>query len=270
MLECVVNISEGRDGQVIGAVAAAAGTCLLDVHSDAHHHRSVLTLGGPDSDVEAAARAVARAAIGLIDLRGHAGMHPRLGALDVVPFVPVDGGDLGPALAARDAFAAWAGEALDLPCFLYGPERSLPDVRRQAFASLAPDTGPARPHPAAGACCVGARGWLVAYNVWLVAGTALTVARAVAAAVRSPVARTLGLVVGDSCQVSFNLVEPLSFGPADAFDQVAARTPVAGTELVGLLPTAVLEATRPDRWTQLDLDRSRTIEARLAEGWRIG
>src|SRR5207253_2681276 len=104
--------------------------------SDAGHHRSVLTLAGPD--VEDAARAVAVRTLALIDLRDHTGAHPRLGALDVVPFAPLAGSTLADAMDARDRFARWAGETLAVPCFLYGPGRSLPDVRRHAFREVPP------------------------------------------------------------------------------------------------------------------------------------
>ena len=263
MLECVVNVSEGRDGRVLGALAAAGGRCLLDLHSDAHHHRSVLTLAG--DAVEDAARAVAAEAVARLDLRTHEGAHPRLGVVDVVPFVPLEGSSLDDALAARDRFLAWAGAELGLPGFAYGPERSLPEVRRTAFAGLAPTAGPPVPHPTAGAVCVGARPVLVAYNVWLAAGVGVDEARRVAAAVRRPgVVRALGLDVGGRAQVSMNLVDPLVVGPAAAFDAVRELAAVGGAELVGLVPAAVLDGIPRDRWAELDLAPSRTIEARLA------
>lgn len=252
----MVNISEGCDAEVIAAVAAAAGPDLLDVHTDPHHHRSVLTLLGED-----APRAVAVAAVDNIDLGIHRGVHPRIGAIDVVPFVALAGSTFDDALAARDRFCAWAADELALPCFIYGPERTLPDVRRHAFVDLLPDTGPDRPHPTAGAAAVGARPLLVAYNVWLTEPD-LTLARAVAAQIRSPQVRTLGLAVGERVQVSMNLVNPLVVGPAAATDAVAALAPVAGCELVGLIPEAALRAVPSDRWDELDLAADRTIEAR--------
>ncbi|MDP8992598.1 MAG: glutamate formiminotransferase [Actinomycetota bacterium] len=263
MLACVINVSEGREGSVIGALRRAAGPHLLDVHSDVHHHRSVLTLAGPG--VEGAARQVVSAAVARIDVRSGPGVHPRMGAADVVPFTPLEGSSLDDALAARDVLARWAGEELGVPCFLFGPERSLPDVRRRAFVSLAPSTGPHRPHPTAGATTVGARGPLVAYNLWLGPGTGLDVARQVAAAVRGPGIRALGLGVGEHAQVSCNLVDPLALGPDAAFDAVAEHAPVARAELVGLLPARVLQAVPPWRWDELDLGPDRTIEARLEQ-----
>ncbi len=274
MLECIVNVSEGRDAAVVAAIAAAGGGAVLDVHCDADHHRAVLTLGGPAT--EDAVRAVAREALTRLDIRAHEGAHPRFGAVDVVPFVPLGpdgtpvppGGDLAPALAARERFAAWAGTTLSLPCFLYGPERSLPEVRRRAFDGLAPDTGPPRPHPSAGACAVGARYALVAYNLWL-ATPAVAVARSIATAVRGPAVRALGLDVGGAAQVSCNLVDPLAVGPGEVFDAVDRLAREAGTrveraELVGLVPAAVLAAVPTGRRGQLDLDPERTVEARLA------
>jgi glutamate formiminotransferase / 5-formyltetrahydrofolate cyclo-ligase len=262
VLECVVNVSEGRDRDVLRALAEAAGPALLDLHADPDHHRAVLTLAG-----EEAPTAVAEVAVERIDLTTHAGAHPRIGAVDVVPFVPLGGATMGEAVAARDRFAAWAGAALGVPCFLYGPERSLPDVRRSAFAGLAPDTGPDRPHPTAGAAAVGARPVLVAYNVWL-AEPDLDAARRLARALRGSAVRALGLAVGDAVQVSCNLVDPAAVGPAAVFDRVAAEVPVARAELVGLVPRSVLDAVPRHRWAELDLADDRTIEARLeAGGW---
>ncbi len=262
MLECVVNVSEGRRGKVVDAIAAAAGSFLLDVHRDPHHHRAVLTLAGGE-DLEEAVRAVASEAVHRIDLRTHVGVHPRVGSLDVVPFVPLADATMADAVAARDRFATWAADRLGVPCFLYGPERSLPDVRRRAFVDLAPDAGPPVPHPTAGATCVGARGVLVAYNVWLGPEAAVDVARSVAAAIRGPAVRALGLDVGGRAQVSTNLLDPLAVGPAWVFDAVAALAPVAGAELVGLAPEAMLRTVPPSRWASLDLSPSQTIEARL-------
>jgi glutamate formiminotransferase len=268
VLECVVNVSEGRDRRSIETIARAAGRALLDVHHDADHHRSVLTLAGPDC--EGAARAVTAAAVLALDLRRHRGAHPRFGVVDVVPFVPLEGADLGEAMAARDRFGAWAGHELGVPCFRYGPECSLPEVRRRAFTDLAPDDGPPRPHPTAGAIAVGARPVLVAYNVWL-AEPDLAEARDLARRLRSPAVRALGLPVGDRVQVSMNLVDPSTVGPAEVVDAIAARAEVAGTELVGLVPANVLRATPGYRWAELDLAPDRTIEARLsARGWRSG
>ena len=268
-------MSEGRSASKIEAFALAAGRCLLDVHTDPWHNRTVLTLGGPD--VELSTRAVAEAAVTLLDLNEHAGARPALGVIDVVPFVPIRTGsaalarnaakmpvDLAPALAARDRFATYAASELSVPCFLYGPERSLPEIRRSAFVEVAPDFGPEAPHPTAGAICVGARDVLVAYNLWLALDD-LSVAHEIARSMRRREVRALGLDLGGRAQVSCNLIEPRSFGPTEAFDFVAQRAPIARAELVGLVPAMILEEIPADRWPELDLGEDRTIEARLAE-----
>ncbi len=253
-----MNISEGSRPHVITAIASSAVGSLLDVHSDAHHNRSVLTLVG-----EEAPRAVARAAVAALDLRRHHGVHPRLGVVDVVPFVPLAGSTPADALAARDRFLDWMPRELGVPGFAYGPERSLPEVRRLAFTELAPDRGPSRPHPSAGATAVGARPMLVAWNVWL-AEPDLARAQRIAREIRGPHLRALGLRVGKRVQVSMNLIAPDELGPADAWDLVATRVAVAGAELVGLVPRSVLERIDPARWAELDLAERKTIESRLA------
>jgi glutamate formiminotransferase len=270
LLECVVNVSEGRDTDIIRLLRAAAGDALLDIHTDLDHHRSVLTLAGPYPDLSPAVRAVAETAVAKIDLRAHSGAHPRFGSLDVVPWVALArdradrllDADPAPALTARDEFAAWAGGELRLPCFLYGPERSLPALRRDAWRGLTPDYGPRAPHRTAGSAAVGARPLLVAYNLWL-AESDLDLAKRVAVAVRGPNLRSLGLQVGARVQVSCNLVAPAVLGPGAAFDAVANQAAVAEAEVVGLTPQAVLDAEPPSRWAELGLDPSATIEARL-------
>ncbi len=267
LLECVVNISEGRDRATIDALGAASRECLLDAHVDASHHRSVFTLAG--EEVEEAARALARRAIALIDLSRHEGEHPRLGVVDVVPFVPLGpegmraDGALSEAIRARDAFCEWAATQLSLPCFVYGPERSLPEVRKHAFSSLGPDCGPRVPSPTAGACCVGARHVLVAYNLLLTDAT-IERARAAVHALRSPEVRALAFTVADGIQVSCNLIAPWRVGPSQVFDRVASFAAIRGAELVGLIPEAVLRAIDRTRWVELGLSEDRTIESRLA------
>jgi glutamate formiminotransferase len=274
LLECVVNLSEGRDRLILDRLAASCGGTLIDRHSDGDHHRSVFTLAGDGAVVEASARALAGLAVRLIDLTGHEGVHPRFGAVDVVPFVPLGSGALEPAIAARDRFAEWAGRSLGLPCFLYGPlptgARTLPEVRRQAFGPLPPDRGPAEPHPTAGACAVGARRVLVAYNLWL-DGADGALARRVASSIRGPHVRALGLVTGAAVQVSCNLIDPGVVGPRRVYDRVAAALSgtgarVARAELVGLVPRSVLEAEPQERWAELGLSAAATIEARLSAG----
>ncbi len=215
---------------------------------------------------EQSARSLTATAVALLDLASHRGVHPRLGVVDVVPFVPLIGSTMDDALAARQRFATWAARELGVPCFYYGPERSLPEVRRRAWVDLGPDVGPDRPHHTAGAICVGARDELVAYNVYLRSHD-LDQARRVAAAVRGPHLRALGLVMHDGVQVSMNLVAPRTLGPAEAYDAVARLAEVERAELVGLVPAAVLDAISPERWSTLDLTREQTVEWRLAR-WR--
>lgn len=265
-LECVVNISEGADQAVLAAIGVAAGPSLLDVHSDAHHNRSVFTLAAMDTEtLIVATEALASVAIELVDLTRHRGVHPRLGVVDVVPFAPVGRPpfDLDAALAARATFAQFAADRLGLPCFLYGPERALPEVRRHAFRELLPDLGPSHADPTRGACCVGAREPLVAYNIVLKEHD-LELARRVAGELRSPSVRALGLPIGEEVQVSCNLVAPFVVGPAELVDACRERAAIDRTELVGLVPAGVLANVARRRWKALDLSEEATVEGRLA------
>ena len=216
-----------------------------------------------------------------IDLTTHRGIHPRLGAVDVVPFVPLSGADgtitsWEAIISARDAFAAWAASTLAVPCFLYGPERSLPEVRRQAFSALSPDTGPVAPHSTAGAMAVGARTVLIAYNVWIAgpdAGSpaqaeAAEVAKTLAARLRRPGLRTLGLAVDGGAQVSCNVIDHDRVTLTEVFDEVATGSAefncsVTRGELVGLLPQVALSAVHKERWVELGLRAEDTIESRI-------
>ena len=287
MLECVVNISEGRRTDVVAAVAAACGPALLDVHTDPDHHRSVLTLAGPANQLADAALALARVAVERIDLSAHAGVHPRLGAVDVVPFVPLD---REPGLkAAGNVARAWGeGVAAELgvPVFLYGAAdergRSLPEVRREAFRGRGPDFGPRKPHPTAGAIAVGARPILVALNCELAPGpegldTDLAVARAVAREVRErdgglAGVRALGFALAskERAQISMNLTDLEATGVEAACEAVRRAAiergaDISAVELVGLLPAAELERCSGDFLTWSGLSAERTIEARLRE-----
>jgi glutamate formiminotransferase len=274
VLECIVNVSEGSRREVLAALTAAGGACLRDLHADGDHNRSVFTLAGDGPDVESAARQLATVAVERVDLGRHRGVHPRLGAVDVVPFVALEldpsghlrDAPIGTAVAARDRFARWSAETLGVPCFLYGPDPgpSLPELRRSAWRDRWPDTGPRSPHPTAGAVCAGARPALVAYNVWL-RDADVALASRLARDLRGPHVRALGLAAGGSAQVSCNLIAPWVVGPAAVRDAVARRAAVSRAELVGLLPRAVLEAVPPPRWEELDLDPGRTIEARLEQ-----
>jgi glutamate formiminotransferase/glutamate formiminotransferase/formiminotetrahydrofolate cyclodeaminase len=257
VIECVINISEGRDLDLVEEIARAAGSDLLDVHSDADHNRSVITVVGAD-----APHAVMKAAVQRLDLRTHTGVHPRIGVVDVVPFVPLEGSTFGDALSNRDAMSSWIADELHIPVFVYGPERTLPDIRRGAFTSLAPDFGPAEPHPTAGAVAVGAREFMLAWNLWL-SEPDLALAKSIASSIRGPGVRALGLQVGDQVQVSMNLIDPLTVGPAEIYDQVASRAAIARAELVGLAPQSVLAAANENRWEQLNLSIETTIESRF-------
>lgn len=273
MLECVVNVSEGRRIDVLADLARAVDPGhLLDVHVDPWHHRSVFTLVGTEAPRQLTRRAVER-----LDLGGHDGAHPRVGVVDVVPFVPLGTATMDEAVAARDDFATWLAAELDVPSFLYGPSayapgRSLPDIRRRAWRDLSPDVGPHRPHPTAGAVCVGARGPLVAYNIWLDEGADWSRATEVTSAIRSSHVRALTLRLGDRVQISMNLIDPTVVGPAEVYDSVedlctTRSLTIARAELVGLVPAAVLVHVPPDRWSRLDLDPRRTIEDRLSKGY---
>jgi glutamate formiminotransferase / 5-formyltetrahydrofolate cyclo-ligase len=276
VLECVPNVSEGRDDARLDRLSAACGPALLDRHVDRDHHRAVFTLAGPD--VEDAVRALARAVTSQLDLRTHAGAHPRLGALDVVPFVALGDEAPGRAVVAAREFARWVAEALDVPVFLYDaadPEaRTLPDARRDAFVRRAPDAGPAAPHPALGAVAVGARPPLVAINCEL-ASDDVVLARRIATAVRErdgglPGVRALGVHLDRAgrAQVSMNLVALERTGVEQACTAVrdrarAAGNDVARVELVGLLPAAELARCDPGFLAWAGLGPDQTIEARL-------
>lgn len=260
MLTAPVNLSEARRA-LVDEIGTRAGRSLLDIHSDSDHNRSVITLGGENT--EDAVRAIAAEAVATLDLTAHSGAHPRLGVVDVVPFVPFGTDDLSAAVAARDAFASWVAAELEVPVFIYGPERSLPDIRRRAFDGMAPDFGPATPHPSAGAISAGARGPMLAWNVWLDSGDA-TLAKAIASTVRKlPGVRSLALDLAGRHQVSCNLIDPTSTPPQVVYDEIAARATVERCELVGLLPDSVLRLVPENRWTQLDLSVEQTLEYRL-------
>jgi glutamate formiminotransferase/glutamate formiminotransferase/formiminotetrahydrofolate cyclodeaminase len=257
VLECVINISEGRNEAVVAQLAQSVSGALLDVHTDPDHNRSVFTLIGTD-----APRELTRSALQLCSLDTHIGVHPRIGVVDVVPFVPLHGSTMADAVEARDEFAQWMGHELGVPTFLYGRERSLPDIRKNAWKTLRPDVGPQEQHPTAGAVCVGAREPLVAWNMWL-RNVDLAQTRQIAAQVRSAQIRTLGLQVGEFTQVSCNLIAPDTHGPDVAYDLVATHVAIDRCELVGLIPRNALEKIPSDRWETLDLDDTKTIEWRL-------
>ena len=267
MIECVVNISEGKNSSTLSALKKSCQTSLLDIHIDSDHNRSVFTLAHSDPlRLENSVRKLAQAAITLIDISEHKGEHPRIGVVDVVPFVALPNTDSThkDAINYRDRFAIWMSETFDMPCFLYGMERSLPFIRKHAFKDLQPDTGPLNPHPTAGACAVGARKLLVAYNLWLKSND-VTLAKEIAASIRGSGIRSIGLNMNGQAQVSCNLIDPLTTGPDIAYDRVAGYAQIERTELVGLIPTAVLENIPQSRWEQLDISPEKTIESRLEQ-----
>jgi glutamate formiminotransferase len=269
-LEAVVNISEGRDRTTIAAIgepAQAAGV-LLDVHSDPHHNRSVFTLAGSPPKVTSASYELCLEAIGRLDINEHTGVHPRIGVVDVVPFVAY-GLARSVAIEARESLMGGLAKK-GVPCYRYGFfSRGLPEIRRGVGAGrLSPDAGPSRAHPTAGYACVGARDPLVAYN--LVVDCDLSRARAVSAQIRNKSLRSLAFQVGEEVQVSCNLVEPAVIGVSEVYDCVAGLVGVRQVELVGLIPEAVLAAAPKDRWNELGISPDQTIESRLELAARSG
>lgn len=260
----IPNVSEGRRAGVLASLAAAIAppARILDVHTDAVHNRTVFTVAGPTEALIEAMTALAVEAAASIDLTVQTGTHPRLGALDVCPFVPHEG-SMEEAIAAAVETAKRIGEA-GLPVYLYEaaarrPQaRSLPELRRGGLegaiartGDIPPDFGPSSISPRSGVVCVGARNPLIAFNVWLRCGVAA--AREIAAKVRTstgglPGVRALGLEVDDTTsQVSMNLVEPAVTGIDAAFEAVGAIArangiEVTGTEIVGLPPDAYMPA----------------------------
>jgi glutamate formiminotransferase len=272
VFECVVNISEGRDLPVLEQLSRAAGQSLRDRHRDRHHHRSVFTLINEPEQLLNDLHTLASTAYQKIDLRRHQGVHPRFGVVDVVPFVALAPEDPAQACALRDETAAWFAETSFVPVFLYGTladgtSRALPEVRREAFETLAPDFGPADASSSKGAVAVGCRPILVAWNLWL-RDVSLDQAQSMAAAVRGPGVRALAFEVGDDVQVSCNLIDVPNSRPSLVYDAVAAQLEGGGqidhAELVGLAPQVLLDAEDSSRWEELDLRPDSTIEARLA------
>jgi glutamate formiminotransferase / 5-formyltetrahydrofolate cyclo-ligase len=289
-LESVPNFSEGRDRATIAAIgeALSGGVRLLDVHSDPDHNRSVFTLVGRDEPLVEALLAGIAVARERIDLRRHEGAHPRIGAADVVPFVPLRPEDMERARAAALELARRIGEELELPVLLYGEHASERGpafyrrggteelARRLASGELEPDFGPGELDPSAGGVIVGARRPLIAFNVDL-RGATLEDARAIAAAVRErdggfPGVRALGLELPDSgrVQVSMNVED----WEAAALHEIVARieaeaasrgAEVAGSELVGLMPAGAAAAAAGAMLRIDGFNASRLIETRLLE-----
>lgn len=290
-LESVPNVSEGRDAAVIAALGEAfSGPArLLDVHVDADHHRSVYTLiGTGDELVETLFTGIARAAE-LIDLRGHHGAHPRIGAADVVPIVPLESGAEQPAHDAAHKLADRVAAELYLPVFFYG--RLTQSRREPAFfrrggpeelqrridqGELTPDRGPTQLHATAGAMILGVRDPLIAFNVNL-ATDDVEVARAIAGVVRErdgglPGVRALGIDLPSTgrVQVSMNIVDWKATQPHEVVARITAEAEargvgVAGSELVGLMPAGpVVRAARGPLRLE-GLDWRHVLELRVLE-----
>ncbi|MBI4885929.1 MAG: glutamate formimidoyltransferase [Acidobacteria bacterium] len=270
LIECVPNVSEGRRTDVVEALVDAVrrtpAVRLLNYSSDRAHNRSVITMAGEAAALKAAVIALFDAALQRIDLRVHSGEHPRIGAVDVVPFVPLDGATLEACVELAKDTARDVAQRFDVPVYLYEEastdpaRRNLEDIRRGGFEGLAakmatpgwaPDYGPARPHPRAGASVIGARMPLIAYNINL-ATSRLDVARQIAAAIRSssggfPYVKAIAVSLEERgiVQVSINLTNYEKTPMLTVFDAVrreAARRGVAilESEIVGLVPAAAL------------------------------
>lgn len=271
LIECVPNVSEGRDQRVIQQLAEAvkhAGADLIDVHSDVDHHRSVFTILGTPEVVEASVLALARLAVRLIDLTKHRGAHPRVGAIDVIPFVPLQQATMRDAIAAAHRLGlVFAGEC-DVPVFFYGEaaarrdRRELPMVRKGGFEQLAerlcapawrPDAGPSTPHPTAGATVVGARRALVAFNAVLDSED-MAAANAISRAIREssgglPAVRAMAMFLASRglAQVSMNLLDYRRTDPRTVGRRIETEARKLGVrvreyELVGCAAAETFEA----------------------------
>jgi len=293
VLECVPNISEARRSAVLDAGAAAvsaAGAKLLDVHRDADHNRSVFTMAGPPGVVTAAAHALADVAIANVDLRTQQGVHPRVGAIDVIPFVPIAGLTMEACVAIARRFASDLAARHGLPVFLYEDaaaaphRRRLEAIRRGGLAGLVarmqepdwrPDFGPVTPHVSAGVTVVGARVPLIAWNITL-ATDRLDVAADVARRIREssgglPCVKALGLPLAHRgvVQVSMNLTDHRVTSMRTVFDAVAAGAAQHGvgildSEIVGLVPAAALSDADARDLRVRDYDGNQILERRLA------
>ena len=273
LIECVPNVSEGRRTDVVDAIAAAVsgtpGAHLLDRTSDPDHNRSVLTFAGEEAAVADAMENAMASAIARIDMTTHEGRHPRLGAVDVIPFVPLGDSTMDDCIALAKRFGEHIADHFDLPVYLYAaaagrPERRvLADIRRPQFEGLAammaapggePDFGPATPHPTAGAVVIGARPFLVAWNINLESGD-VALAKRIASAIRErdgglPRVQALGLSLDELgvAQVSMNLLDTAITPMWRVWEEVERLAGEAGvalreSELIGLAPqNAILAA----------------------------
>jgi len=270
LVECVPNFSEGRRPEIVSAIrdaiAAVEGVSVLDVSSDASHNRSVITFVAPVESAVDAAFAGIKAAGERIDLCQHTGEHPRIGATDVVPFIPLEGSTMEDCIALARALGERVGRELQIPVYLYERAATTPgrenlaDVRRGEFEGLReeigknparkPDFGPDKIHPTCGAIAIGARPFLVAYNIYLGPASNLQIAKNIAKAVRGSsggfrYVKGLGLEVDGQAQVSMNLVDTEKTPLHHVFDFVKLRADAEGaqvtwSEIVGLVPERVL------------------------------
>jgi glutamate formiminotransferase len=294
LVESVPNFSEGRRLEVVDRLALAAaavpGAHLLDRTSDASHNRSVLTLAGEPAAVADVLAAMIAIAIEAIDLEQHRGEHPRIGAVDVVPFVPLGESTMADCIELARSFGARVAREFDLPVYLYAEaatrddRRRLADIRRGDYETLkteialperAPDFGPARTHPTAGAVAVGARPFLIAYNVNLQTGD-VELAKRIAREIREssgglPKVQAKGFYLDDlgRAQVSMNLLDFATTPVWQVYDLVAAKAAAAGvdvaeSELIGLAPVAALLAVADHAGASGDAE----VEARLADAAR--
>jgi glutamate formiminotransferase / 5-formyltetrahydrofolate cyclo-ligase len=259
-LLAIPNVSEGRDQELIDDLARAFDARLLDVHLDVDHHRSVFTLAGRPGTLAPAVLAGGAEAVRSIEIGAHRGEHPRVGVLDVAPFVYLDDADRGAACAEALVLGDLLGDRLGLPVFLYGElagGRTRAELRaggldalraRIEDGELRPDFGPRRLHPTAGAVLVGARPPLIAFNVELAPPASLADAKRIAAAIREggrdglESVRAIGVWLADRgrAQVSTNIEDHRATSPRAVLEAVAAHAEVAGAELVGLAPEAAL------------------------------
>jgi glutamate formiminotransferase / 5-formyltetrahydrofolate cyclo-ligase len=268
LLIAVPNVSEGRDQAVLERLEASVGPArVLDVHVDPDHNRAVFTLAAHQGELAEGLVGLAKATVEHIDLRANDGVHPHVGALDVMPVVWRDGSQRGAAAAEALTAAALVGEEVDVPVFLYGDLATKPQHVERAWlrkggpvglaervesGELVPDYGPTRLHPSAGAVLATARRPLVAFNVDL-ATDDVELAKAIAAELREadgglPGVRALGLYLTERgrAQVSTNVHDHLAVPLAEIVERVRARAPVAAAELIGLAPRAAFEGFPDD------------------------
>ncbi len=270
MLESVINISEGKDKSLIQRLKSVCSSSLLDVHVDSLHNRSVFTLAGDNlvDDV----KSLVKAAVDMIDLSRHKGLHPRFGVADVIPFIVLPGladTPMEDAILARDEFLKWCTNELRVPAVSYGPERTLPNLRRQLAKENSGLYEETLYSPKTGVIAVGARKALIAYNI-SVKNLSLEEGREIASDLRSDELRLLAFSYEDKIQISCNLVAPWVLNPSHVYKAVDALAKdmygkIHRTELVGLLPRSILNDIDQAQWEKLDLGISKTIEYRLSQ-----